>query len=94
VVWDHGTSAARTKQWNSIPIEIYRQLKLHMAEKDLDLGQALEQAISDLVATTPPKNAEISLYQQPLLERRFFAYAGGNTRIRSVLRDWPHPISR
>jgi hypothetical protein len=30
-----------------IPLDLYRRLKVRMAEKDLDLGQALEQAISD-----------------------------------------------
>jgi len=32
-----------------IPIELYRTLKVRLAESDLDLSQAVEQAISDWV---------------------------------------------
>ena len=32
-----------------IPIELYRLLKVRLAERDLDLSQAVEQAVSDWV---------------------------------------------
>jgi len=32
-----------------IPFELYRMLKVRLAERDLDLSQAVEQAVSDWV---------------------------------------------
>jgi hypothetical protein len=32
-----------------IPVELYRLLKVRLAERDLDLSQAVEQAVSDWV---------------------------------------------
>lgn len=32
-----------------LPIELYRQLKVRLAERDLDLSEAVEQAVSDWV---------------------------------------------
>jgi len=32
-----------------LPVELYRTLKVRLAERDLDLSQAVEQAVSDWV---------------------------------------------
>jgi len=35
-----------------IPVNLYRQLKVHLAESDMDLSEAVEQAVTTWLDTT------------------------------------------